>query len=337
MSVYSGLHGKVYIATFLGLILVLLSLAACVMCMFFLRRDEIIAGINIKNAYSQRLVGKYRPMYNPDICYLNQVWDYLFIFLHFIIEPFFVAIMIAHHLTYPQSDIYYTYFITDMETKFWEQKVLYYMVHVIVAVHTLFLTAKVVLSLSFGAEYAVEGAGQILPILQNELFVGGKRFYKTTASFREMSNTLVEIRAITILATLFNQICSLILFPASILSGNTAVFANTMIIRHWESLNNVLKLFAITSTITIQISWIILVDLCRRLSKYSKLLLQSLQRREWGSKQNNLYVRKWGISCKPYRIACGKLFVIRRKSVLTFVKNVYRKTFKALAALQKTK
>ncbi|CAL8143290.1 unnamed protein product [Orchesella dallaii] len=337
MSLHSGFNGKVDTATFVGLIFVINTLAVFLMCMGFLKMDEIIAAINIKNAYSQRLVGKYRIYYNPDKCWLNQVWGYLFIFNHLIFEPFFIAAMIAHHLTNPQTKIYYTYFITDMEPEFWKQKMLYYMVHVISAVQMVYLTAKIILSFSFIMELAVEAAIQLLPLLQNELFVGSKRTYKTKTTLREMANTLVEIRAITILIALLNQTGGILLLPASFLIGNSAVLANTIIIRYWKSMAGVTKLICIVATITMQICWIILVDLCRRLSKYSKLLLQSLQRREWGSKQNYLYVRKWGISCKPYRIAYGKLFIIRRKSVLTFVKNVYRKTFKALAALQKAK
>ncbi|CAL8143291.1 unnamed protein product [Orchesella dallaii] len=172
--------------------------------------DEIIAGLNIKNAYAKRLMENYRPPYNPNYCRVNQMWGYLFICLHFIAEPFFLILMIVHGVS---------------------------------AAEIVFSTAKIILSMSFSLENAMESAMQILPLLQNELLVTGNRFYKTNATLRTMSNTLAEIRAITILINLLNQIAGFILLPASFLTGNTAVFANTMLIRHWESMSALIKTF----------------------------------------------------------------------------------------------
>jgi len=243
----------------------------------------------------------------------------------------------GHYAIYPETNVHITHHFVHYLDHDFEWKVMFYLIYISYGAVMILTTGKFVLTLNFVFEQALAASFQLLPLIQNELMVvGNKSPYITADCLRTLPNICFEIRALGIWFRALMNLAGFMLSPWSFLLSNTAVYANIMLITKWKELAGMVKLVLFVASISGQLSWILALHVASFLHNFSKRVLLSLLKKNWGRRRDNFFIRKWRNGSRALRFANGNAYVVKRKSVLMFIKNIYRRTFKALVALKRS-
>jgi hypothetical protein len=138
----------------------------------------------------------------------------------------------------------------------------------------------------------------------------------------------LTIRSFQLLHKCIMGCIGFVYFPLHSITGQCVVFCLYSLIKHWGGLDSASKgLLGMIGT-SLLLFWLGVLDCGGRFYKLNRRSMLS-----W--KKGGKYVSKFCKSCKPLGIGLEGTFIIKRLSVLKFLRAVVKGTFRALVALKK--
>lgn len=108
-----------------------------------------------------------------------------------------------------------------------------------------------------------------------------------------------------------------------------------ILIRYWPTLELFAKLPLMGGCIIMPIIWTAVMEFGRLFYSQGTKVITSWKKGKWDSPLDNKIMSRFRKSCKPLLIAYGSTFIVKRSSLLTFYKGVFRGIFRALLTTKK--
>ena len=167
-------------------------------------------------------------------------------------------------------------------------------------------------------------------------FKPNQKQYNTINALRCPNNLPVQYRSLEVLHKNALEIAAPCIIPIQVIFTNLCLFCNFTLITQWNKMNTVTKAVLLLWTCAVLVAWITGLQFGGWMRLKSIQVLRSWYFYEW-SKADMKYMRRFQRSCKPLAIRVGKMYCIKRNSVLTFLRGIVRGTFRALLTLHKSK
>lgn len=169
-------------------------------------------------------------------------------------------------------------------------------------------------------------------ILTRELCMDRRGSYKSCEKLRTLEYILVVYRSLQIL-----QIYGLCYLGWFLLLCNSVFMLSSLysifvLMRYWFELSNLSKGPLLSFSVAIIVIWGTCLEMGRYMFVGGSKVLRSWRGKKWGDEKENKIMKKFQRSCKPIFLCYGTWFVIRRVSLIIFLKGVVRGTFRALLA-----
>ncbi|CAL8099144.1 unnamed protein product [Orchesella dallaii] len=175
----------------------------------------------------------------------------------------------------------------------------------------------------------------LAPFVNKELHFGRKS-YRTLNTLRQPADFVRIYRSFQIINMHAMSICGYFIIPQQIIFGHFIVFCNTMLITNFHKMPMttviILSMWSVTSTVY----WSAVLAFGAHLYHRGEIMMNSWRRHTWETQKYRKYMNKFRKSCKPITLHFGRTFVIRRLSVLKFIKGLTVSTFRALAVSMNT-
>jgi hypothetical protein len=117
-----------------------------------------------------------------------------------------------------------------------------------------------------------------------------------------------------------------------IVISQLGLFVNFMIFRHWNEMTGIDKLLLLLEGSITQFAWICVLEVGGRFNQNSILTIKSWKNLKAARKNESKYFRKFVKSCRPLFVGAQGYLVIKRLSILKFLKGTSRATLRALLA-----
>ncbi|CAL8145603.1 unnamed protein product [Orchesella dallaii] len=260
----------------------------------------------------EKLRREYMPNFEPNVDCTNWFFDFI-IFSSTFSGPFCGLVIASHYFIYPQWPLYLTSLLPSDNLTF------PYLISFGIFYFWFLQMIWAILLLDFVIIVTVVRYGWLLT---NEFHFGeqhGNKKYKTGPAFRKQENVQRNLRVLQILHLNALEIYSGVIIPLQTVVTNLVIFCNFVIIRYWEILT--------VLDISMLLIWIVLgnslavvgLTCCAMLYQRSVKLKKSLRCHDWKTKAGNKLMAKFIKSVIPFRFGYGKMYVIRKKSVLKFL------------------
>ncbi|CAL8085927.1 unnamed protein product [Orchesella dallaii] len=172
----------------------------------------------------------------------------------------------------------------------------------------------------------------VIPFFTNELRIGMGQ-YKTKNSLRTPKNLMVTFRSFQLLHQIGMACFGVFIVPCQTTFSNMILFSNFMFIRHRAEMQPETNgLLVIWSTLCL-LFWMVVLELGGRLHSRGREMLKSWKLHDFGDKSVNRCMSKFRKSCRPLAIHYGRTYVVRRLSVLKFIRGLTVGTFRLLLAV----
>ncbi|CAL8085921.1 unnamed protein product [Orchesella dallaii] len=172
----------------------------------------------------------------------------------------------------------------------------------------------------------------VIPFFTNELRIGMGQ-YKTKNSLRTPKNLMVTFRSFQLLHQIGMACFGVFIVPCQTTFSNMILFSNFMFIRHRAEMQPETNcLLVIWSTLCL-LFWMVVLELGGRLHLRGREVLKSWKLHDFGDKSVNRFMSRFRKSCRPLAIQFGRTYVIRRLSVLKFIRGLTVGTFRILLAV----
>lgn len=178
-----------------------------------------------------------------------------------------------------------------------------------------------------------------MPFVLCEFHLGRKK-YKSVQILRTLPFLTLEYRACQLLQQRFTAFTGKILIPTQTLSGGVFVFASFVVIKHRNDMEVVVTVMMVCFALIGAGMW----GLCLRMGGYvfsnGTKLLNSWKycgAKMWRSKEERRAMLKFHKSCRPLVISFGKMYTIRKLTVLGYFKGLVRCLMRVLLTLQTNK
>jgi len=157
--------------------------------------------------------------------------------------------------------------------------------------------------------------------------------YLTISRLRTTSNIILEYRSTQILHQRFLDIFGFMLAPAHSLCTLIVIFCSFAIISYRHEIHSSEFCILVPWLVVVGSYWFVVLEFGRLIYSKGGKVLFSWSVHDWGSAYNNKLMTKFRKSCPRFMVNYGSIYVIRRTSVLAFVRNLSRGTFRALLTL----
>ncbi|CAL8132165.1 unnamed protein product [Orchesella dallaii] len=175
----------------------------------------------------------------------------------------------------------------------------------------------------------------MVPFMVNEFRMKGVKKYRTVGGFRTARNIMLEYRSIQILHLTFMNVIGNVLVPFHFVIMKLVLFCNVVVILyHNEMYPAVAAMLGIWS-ILCTVFWCVTLALGGYVFSKSLETTRSWKNWKWKSRFDGVIMTKFRKSCKPFMINYGNMYVIKRRSILKFMKGLTRGTFRVLLAIKK--
>lgn len=168
-----------------------------------------------------------------------------------------------------------------------------------------------------------------VPFMVKELRMD-KKTYISKCQLRTPSNLILVYRSSQILQTQMLNIVEYIIVPSQAIVTNVILFSSVMLIKQGYRMSMASKGMLGSWGIICTIGWTVVLMIWGYMHWYGKKLLDSWKYHQWPTKRDRALMSKFRKSCKPLRMQFGRTYVIRRLSVLKFLRSISRGIFRAL-------
>ncbi|CAL8085560.1 unnamed protein product [Orchesella dallaii] len=160
------------------------------------------------------------------------------------------------------------------------------------------------------------------------------RFQKAIGQLRTSSNLPLLFRTTQIINLRLLDIVEMIIIPIQTVISFFIIFCMFSLIRHWTKIDRTFRIVIQCWVALCLVSVFVTLSFCAFIYTVSLRALMSMRRREgWGSPRENKYMNQFLKSCKPLSVGVGKMYVIRKVSILNFFKFIARGTARTLLTL----
>ncbi|CAL8085918.1 unnamed protein product [Orchesella dallaii] len=187
-------------------------------------------------------------------------------------------------------------------------------------------------SLSLTMIVIVVYTATVVPFFTNELRIGMGQ-YKTKNSLRTPKNLMVTFRSFQLLHQTAMSCFGVFIVPCQTTFSNMILFSNFMFIRHRAEMQPETNCLLIGWSTICLLFWMLVLELGGRLHLRGREVLKSWKLHDFGDKSVNRCMSRFRTSCRPLAIQFGRTYVIRRLSVLKFIRGLTVGTFRLLLAV----
>lgn len=180
--------------------------------------------------------------------------------------------------------------------------------------------------------------GLMVPIFAREFQVGlPKLIYRTIDDFRSPRNLPLSFRKFELLHRYAMNLMGILIVTLQSFNMHYILYANFMLLRHIEHLDNI-TLFLLTCwSCLLQTFWVVVLHVGGMFREQSKVNFRSWKQIDCkGNFLDQRYISKFKRSCRPLSIGYEGMFVMRKLSVLKFLRGVVRGTFRIFLTLKGT-
>jgi len=156
----------------------------------------------------------------------------------------------------------------------------------------------------------------------------------TISAFRTFDNIQTAYRQLEIIHVIAMDFVAFIFVPFMLLVGQFIVYCNYTMIRYWKSLDSAIFLNLGTWSFMATFSMLVGLEVFAMMHNRGRKILRSMKHKDWGSKGRNREMSKFVRSCKPLCFGYGRTYILKKISVLKFIKSVVRGTLRALLAIK---
>lgn len=174
----------------------------------------------------------------------------------------------------------------------------------------------------------------VIRILVKELRFGRPK-YLSIDSLRKPQNLQIVYRMGQILILHTNALFGKILIPIQTFTTLMSVFGAYVAIKHNDKMKTMSLLMVLGWTLIAAVGWGLCLTLGGYLHSNGQKILGSWRKYEWKSKKERNEMKKFVRSCKPIVICYGKIFVVRRVSLMIFVRGLTRGLVRVILMLDK--
>lgn len=252
------------------------------------------------------------------------MWDNLALFsIFFYTIPSFI--FSAHYLFFPTNHLYPSRYLVNIPG-------LGPFVYIISFFLCFYTVSKVACSFQFMADNILLMFFVFWDLMTKEMRVGQTR-YKVSNRIREIPTIIYYHRALELFQKLVMDSVGILLPVAHWIVIKLCLYSQVTLILKWHQLDKLtiaMLMFCWTSG---QSMWLFALHFCGRVMKESEKTILSWKTPlgiNWGSVEDAHYMSKFRKSCKPMVINYQHLIVLKRSSILKFLKTVCRGTLRAL-------
>ncbi|CAL8127886.1 unnamed protein product [Orchesella dallaii] len=170
----------------------------------------------------------------------------------------------------------------------------------------------------------------VIPFIVLELRLGRKRRYYAVDQLRRPPMLIYTYRTVQVLQQQLNQVLGKILIPTQTVMGKIVVFSAFTVLTNGYRMR--LTSIALLGgwSVVMAFAWCTILLMAGYLHLYGKRILLSWKYHEWESKREKSIMSKFRKSCKPIDVRLGNTFVIRRLTVLKFIRQLTRGFFRLM-------
>ncbi|CAL8081110.1 unnamed protein product [Orchesella dallaii] len=309
-----------------GLTIVCL-ISNCFQLIFSLLPKELAFIIREILEFLVEIKEQFRPLFDPNKDRMTFLFDYTLIFIQLMclnggIVTTFHFIAFPNAPMYPINDLPY-----DWGKLFWVRVVQFFVWGLI----NLAGWSYVATTLISAGTYAM----YIIPLVVNEMSFakrGSKKkpMYKTRGSLRQPEVLKCYYRRVEILHLYLLKLFGLILVPIQTLIYQLVLFCNFMLLTKFDSLSKPTTIMLIIWSGFGTFGWTLTLHIGGQMHVRSSQTLSSWGRHDWGTPRDNKMMSKFRKSCLPLKLGYERTFIIRRLTVLKFLRGVIKGTFRTL-------
>lgn len=164
-----------------------------------------------------------------------------------------------------------------------------------------------------------------------ELRVGRKASaYQTNSKLREMNNLIRIYKGAEILLARTNVIVGFVLFPLQSICTMICVFSAFEVIKHRDDLGIEIVLVLLIWAVVTPLGWAGVLIIGGVVHSEGNKILASWKQFPWRNARERVIMGKFRRSCMPLRIAWGRIFIVRRTSLMVFVRGLSRGIMRCL-------
>jgi len=172
----------------------------------------------------------------------------------------------------------------------------------------------------------------IVPFVLLEFRLGRKSYFAID-ELRKPPMLLSAYRTIQVLQTIGLNPLGPCIIPTQAYFGQVIVFCAYMVFKHHDNMKRSLVIMMIAWACISAVFWSTVLLMGGYLHLYGKKVLESWKYHEWSSRTEGKLVTKFQKSCSPIMINHGKAYIIRRITVLKFIRGFTRGVFRTLLTL----
>lgn len=244
-----------------------------------------------------------------------------------------------HSIVYPDWSVYVTYLLP--KNPVWLRQV----GQVITAIRFAYALQSCWSLLLFYLEMQLINTRYMWLILTECVCDDGRRSTKrlisnrqhSVSSLRKPENLRMIYIQLEILHKNFQDFFGIIIIPIYAIVVNLVLFSNFSLIRYWGMLNFVIKCILLIWSVNSALILILMYAFFGNVHNLAAKVLKSILQKEggWGTKVQTVEMKKFVKSRKLLSYGFGKIYIIKRLSVLKFLKAVSYGTFKLLLTIKK--
>lgn len=179
--------------------------------------------------------------------------------------------------------------------------------------------------------------GTILtPFILRELNLGRKSYRSAGFLRRNVYVLTLEYRACQLLQQRINGFTGKILIPTQTLSGGVFILSCFVIINHRNEMETAATLMMISWSVISAGMWGLALTVGGFVFSNGTKLLNSWKYKRWERSEDRRYMQRFHRSSKPLVISFGKMYTIRKLSVLIFFRGLMRNLMRALLMMNKS-
>lgn len=173
----------------------------------------------------------------------------------------------------------------------------------------------------------------LMPFLLKQLRTDRKE-YKTRSNLRNALHLIKIYRSAQILQIKVNKVLEYCIVPTQALVLDLILFASVMLIKFGSKLSPASKCMLTSWAILGAVAWAAALIVGGHMHWYGIKVLKSWKYTKWSRNYHRLLMSKFRKSCRPLTISYGKTYVIRRLSVLKFIRGISKGIMRTLLTLK---
>ncbi len=205
---------------------------------------------------------------------------------------------------------------------------------VIVYLFSLYIVPYCYNSLLILVETALPLILLVIRFAVNELKIG-RLIYLTNDSLRTPQNLQLVYQMSQILMTCINGLFGKLLIPVQTIATLLFIFGSYVAIKHHDKIEIISLLMVLSWSLSAVAGWGGILMLGGYLHSNGQKILTAWKKNPWKYRKERNEMKRFVKSCKPMAICYGKLFVIRRVSLMVFVRGLTRGLKRAILTLEK--